>query len=192
MKNILADQCLGPLLLHPPSLLRRGLELRFHPLVPLQLPGPPKVSSGVEGATAPRTLRGGEGDLHPHDFGLAALSECGWGVLQLIVIQPNVLHRVVGRGAAFWGVKPTPPPPLFPSSWESWSSGRAMGLPVSFHHGLSVRPPTDCAFAVFGLLAQTVALSLVSSSSFRCELASIVGSSSVVAVVRLLVAECWE
>ena len=67
-----------------------------------------------------------------------------------------------------------------------------MGLPVSFHHGLSVRPPTDRAFAVFGLLAQTVTLSLVDSWPFRCELASIVGLSSIVAVVRLLIAECWE
>ena len=32
-----------------------------------------------------------------------------------------------------------------------------MGLPVSFYHGLSIRPPTGPVF-VFGLLAQTVAL----------------------------------
>ena len=45
-----------------------------------------------------------------------------------------------------------------------------MGLPVSLRHGLSVRPPADLASVVFGLLAQTVALSLVGSSLFRCEL----------------------
>ena len=32
---------------------------------------------------------------------------------------------------------------------ESSSAGQAMGLPVLFHHGLSVRPPTDLVFAVF-------------------------------------------
>ena len=46
-----------------------------------------------------------------------------------------------------------------------------MGLPVSLHRGLSVRLPTDLVVVfVFGLLAQTVAVSLVGSSSFRYEL----------------------
>ena len=42
-----------------------------------------------------------------------------------------------------------------------------MGLPVPFRRGLSVRPPTDLVTVLFGLLAQTVALSLVGSSPFR-------------------------
>ena len=46
----------------------------------------------------------------------------------------------------------------FLPSWESWSTGRAMGLPVSFHHGLSSRPRMDLVSVIFGLLAQTVAL----------------------------------
>ena len=52
---------------HFPPPLRRGLEPRF------RLPRPPHpvagasegVSSGVEGAAAPRTLHAGDGDLHP-------------------------------------------------------------------------------------------------------------------------------
>ena len=46
---------------------------------------------------------------------------------------------------------------------------RPVGLPVSLHHGLSVCPLMDLVVVVFGLLAQTVAVSLAGSSSFRCE-----------------------
>ena len=68
-----------------PSLLQGGLELLFHLyLAPLPVAGAPEgVSSGVGGAAAPRTLRGGEGDLHSN-FGLTALSLvptlCGRGL----------------------------------------------------------------------------------------------------------------
>ena len=41
---------------------------------------------------------------------------------------------------------------------------------MSFHHGLSARPPTGLVFVVLGLLAQTAAFNLVGSSPFRCEL----------------------
>ena len=46
---------------------------------------------------------------------------------------------------------------------------RPVALPVSLHHGLSVCPLTDLVVVVFGLLAQTVTVSLAGSSSFRCE-----------------------
>ena len=50
-----------------PGLLWRGLKLRFClPLAPLPVAGIPGSGfSGVEGAVAPRTLRGGEGNLQP-------------------------------------------------------------------------------------------------------------------------------
>ena len=49
-------------------------------------------------------------------------------------------------------------------------TGQAMGLLASFYHSLFVRPPTDLVFVVFGLLMQSVALSLIGSSLFRCDL----------------------
>ena len=45
-----------------------------------------------------------------------------------------------------------------------------MGLLVSFYHSLFVRPPTDLVVVVFGLLVQSVALSLIGSSLSRSEL----------------------
>ena len=39
------------------------------------------------------------------------------------------------------------PPPYLPSG-VSWSTGRAIPLPVSSFHGWSVRPPTDLVFVV--------------------------------------------
>ena len=58
-KNILSGPRLGSLLLHPPSLLQRGLEFRFRlPLAPLPVVGAPEgMSFGVEGTAAPCTLR---------------------------------------------------------------------------------------------------------------------------------------
>ena len=68
--------------------------------------------------------------------------------------------------------------PLFsPPSWESWSTGRAMGLRTSFH-GLSARPPNTSSLLFFSLLAQTIALSPVSSLPFRCEFRSACACSS--------------
>ena len=64
----------------------------------------------------------------------------------------------------------TDPSPLFASLLGELSAGRAMGLPVSFYHGWPVRLPTNLVFVVFGLLAQTVALSLVGLLLFRCGL----------------------
>ena len=66
--------------------------------------------------------------------------------MQLVVIRPNVSLHAVSRGAALFGEK-ADPPLACPPSWESWSTGR---LPVSLLHGLSVRPPTDLIFVVFG------------------------------------------
>ena len=91
------------------------------------------------------------------------LFKCGWGVLKSVIIRLNVL-RIVGREAAFWGVKPIPL--LFPPSWESWSTGRPWGCR---YRSTMAQPPIrlrTLSLLFFGLLAQTVTLSLV----VRCEL----------------------
>ena len=66
-KNILSGPRLGSLLLYPPNILRRGLELRFRlPLVSLPVVAAAEgASSGIRGAAVPCTLRGVEGGLHP-------------------------------------------------------------------------------------------------------------------------------
>ena len=70
-------------------------------------------------------------------------------------------HGVIGRNSTkrlaprcrswsrIFGEK-TDPPIACPPSWESWSTGRAIALPVSSLHGWSVCPPTDLVFVVPG------------------------------------------
>ena len=115
---------------------------------PFQSPGSRRRVTRRWGAAAPRTLRGGEGDLHPN-FGLTALSlvpDVG-GVLHGAHPLGVGGHAVIGhcptkhfplhcRSQGRFSGGQTDTLPLFSPSQGSSSAGRAMGLPVSFRSWL--------------------------------------------------------
>ena len=106
----------------------------------------------------------------------------------MVVIRPNVSLHAVGRGAAFLGRKPIPPPLALPP-------GRA-GRPVicryrSFMACLSVRPRTS-SLLFLGLPGQTIVLSLVGSSNRLVSFGGLVERRFVVRRHCAPLVGCWE
>ena len=115
-------------------------------------------------------MRGGEGEIRPN-FDPTVLSlvlSIGrvWGVLWLAAARSNIFLRVVCRGVIFLGVDPASTNSSLPPG-KAFRPVKPRALPVSLRPWLVIRPPTDFVSVVSRLLAQTVVVSLVSSSLSR-------------------------
>ena len=164
---------------HSFHLLRRRLELRFRPpLAPPSVAGASESApSCAEGAAAPRTLRGGEGDLQP--ISASQLSHwCPLGVGGSL----RGAHPWVWVGRAVIGRRPTKQLPprcrsrslvfgsqinprvCSPPSWEAARPVGTWGCRCRLYHGLFIRPPTDLISVLCRQPAQTVVVSILGSS----------------------------
>ena len=115
---------------------------------------------------------------------------CGWGMLWLAVAQSTIRFRVFGRGAAFLGVNSTPHSFSLPCGRAGRPVGPgAAGVALSWYFYPSAHGSAHAVdgMALCRLLAQTVAVSLVSSLLPRCELCRLV---VVVIVINIVVLIC--